>query len=305
MARQLTQIAYDEPYDRPLTVCLGFFDSLHVGHVGLIHKAQLLAYKYDCASAVFTFDNNPFQFLGKDSLQVLTYTERLYRLQKLGVDVVVRATFDKSFADTPPIDFLERLITSKGIKAIVVGSDYTYGKCAQGNVDTLRDFCISHGIELAVEDMRLLADGNKISSRYLRKLVEQADLKEIATQLGTPYFVVGKVVHGRADGAKLGFKTANIEYPVGKTKLPQGVYDTNVIIDGIILKAVTNVGAHPTFGDDNYNIEAHVIGLQRDVYDKEIVVEFISKIRDIRRFDNKEQLSCQIKKDIDYVLRQN
>ena len=83
------------------------------------------------------------------------------------------------------------------------------------------------------------------------------------------------------------------------------MYDTNVIIDGIILKAVTNVGAHPTFGDDNYNIEAHVIGLQRDVYDKEIVVEFISKIRDIRRFDNKEQLSCQIKKDIDYVLRQN
>lgn len=303
MARQLTQIAYDQAFDRPITVCLGFFDSLHVGHVGLIRKAQLLAYKYDCQSAVFTFDNNPFRFLGKDSLQVLTYPERLYRLQNLGVDVVIKATFDQSFADMAPQDFLERLIEGKNIKAIVVGSDYTYGKGAQGNVDSLRNFCIIHDIELAVEDMRLLPGGNKVSSRYLRKLVERADLKEIATQLATPYFVLGKVVHGRADGAKIGFKTANIEYPTDKTRLPQGVYETLVSIDGISLKAVTNVGAHPTFGDDAYNVEAHIIGLSSDLYDKLIVVEFVSKIRDIRKFDDKEQLSEQIKKDIEYVLR--
>lgn len=303
MARQLTQIAYDQTFDRPITVCLGFFDSLHVGHVGLIRKAQLLAYKYDCQSAVFTFDNNPFRFLGKDSLQVLTYPERLYRLQNLGVDVVIKATFDQSFADMAPQDFLERLIEGKNIKAIVVGSDYTYGKGAQGNVDSLRNFCIIHDIELAVEDMRLLPGGNKVSSRYLRKLVERADLKEIATQLATPYFVLGKVVHGRADGAKIGFKTANIEYPTDKTRLPQGVYETLVSIDGISLKAVTNVGAHPTFGDDAYNVEAHIIGLSGDLYDKLIVVEFVSKIRDIRKFDDKEQLSEQIKKDIEYVLR--
>lgn len=290
-------------FDRPITVCLGFFDSLHVGHVGLIRKAQLLAYKYDCQSAVFTFNNNPFRFLGKDSLQVLTYPERLYRLQNLGVDVVIKATFDQSFADMAPQDFLERLIEGKNIKAIVVGSDYTYGKGAQGNVDSLRNFCIIHDIELAVEDMRLLPGGNKVSSRYLRKLVERADLKEIATQLATPYFVLGKVVHGRADGAKIGFKTANIEYPTDKTRLPQGVYDTLVSIDGISLKAVTNVGAHPTFGDDAYNVEAHIIGLSSDLYDKLIVVEFVSKIRDIRKFDDKEQLSEQIKKDIEYVLR--
>lgn len=303
MARQLTQIAYDQTFDRPITVCLGFFDSLHVGHVGLIRKAQLLAYKYDCQSAVFTFDNNPFRFLGKDSLQVLTYPERLYRLQNLGVDVVIKATFDQSFADMAPQDFLERLIEGKNIKAIVVGSDYTYGKGAQGNVDRLRNFCIIHDIELAVEDMRLLPGGNKVSSRYLRKLVERADLKEIATQLATPYFILGKVVHGRADGAKIGFKTANIEYPTDKTRLPQGVYETLVSIDGISLKAVTNVGAHPTFGDDAYNVEAHIIGLSSDLYDKLIVVEFVSKIRDIRKFDDKEQLSEQIKKDIEYVLR--
>ena len=303
MARQLTQIAYDQTFDRPITVCLGFFDSLHVGHVGLIRKAQLLAYKYDCRSSVFTFDNNPFRFLGKDSLQVLTYPERLYRLQNLGLDVVIKATFDQSFADMAPQDFLERLIEGKNIKAIVVGSDYTYGKGAQGNVDSLRNFCIIHDIELAVEDMRLLPGGNKVSSRYLRKLVERADLKEIATQLATPYFVLGKVVHGRADGAKIGFKTANIEYPTDKTRLPQGVYETLVSIDGISLKAVTNVGAHPTFGDDAYNVEAHIIGLSSDLYDKLIVVEFVSKIRDIRKFDDKEQLSEQIKKDIEYVLR--
>lgn len=305
MARELTQIQYDLPFDRPITVCLGFFDSLHVGHVGLIRKSQLLAYKYDCESAVFTFDNNPFQLLGKESLQVLTYPERLYRLKRLGVDIVVRATFDRVFADTSPQDFLARLIAGKQVKAIVVGNDYTYGNGARGNVDTLREFCTSHGIELAVEDMRLLPGGDKVSSRYLRQLVERADLKEITTQLGTPYFILGTVIHGRADGGKIGFKTANIEYPAVKTRLPQGVYDTNVIIDGISLKAVTNVGAHPTFGDNAYNVEAHVIGLREDLYGKKIVVEFISKIRDIYKFDNKEQLSKQIEKDIDYVLRTN
>ncbi|MGN0771355.1 MAG: riboflavin biosynthesis protein RibF [Christensenellales bacterium] len=301
--KPITIISYDQTYDKPMTICLGFFDSLHVGHIGLIRKSQLLSYKYDCNCAVFTFVNNPFEVLGKDSLQVFTYDERLYRLRRLGVDIVVNAEFDSHFASLAPDEFLNLLTSGKNIKAIVVGTDYTYGQMARGNVDTLRKYCDKRGIELVVEDLRLLQDGSKISSRYLRRMVEQANLKEIATQLSTPYFVSGKVIHGRSDGEKLGFKTANIAYPYNKTRLPQGVYDTNVIIDGISLKAVTNVGSHPTFGDDVFNVESHVIGLQQDIYDKEIIVEFVSKIRDIQKFDNVEQLARQIKRDIEYVLK--
>ncbi len=300
--REITQIEYDKPLDKAITLCLGFFDSLHVGHIQLIHKAQLLAHKYECQCGVFTFVNNPFEILGNDSKQVLNYEERVFRLRQLGVDFVVNAMFDKAFADIEPAKFLENLTADKTIKAIVVGSDYTYGKMASGNINTLKEFCDHNGIELVVEKMKLLADGSKISSRYLRKLVQTGNLSQIASQLNTPYFVMGKVSPGRRDGSKMGRATANIEYDEKKEKLPCGVYNTNVIIDGVKLKAVTNVGNHPTFGDNTYNIETHIIGLNQELYGKTIVIEFLEKIRDIKKFNSMEELSQQIAKDVEYAL---
>ncbi len=300
--REITQIEYDKPLEKAITLCLGFFDSLHVGHIQLIHKAQLLAHKYDCKSGVFTFVNNPFEILGNDSKQVLNFEERVFRLRQLGVDYVVSAVFDRAFADIEPYDFLEKLTGGKNIKAIVVGSDYTYGKKAGGNINSLKEFCDSKGIELVVENMKLLSDGSKISSRYLRKLVQTGNLSQIASQLNTPYFVMGKVSPGRRDGSKMGRATANIEYDEKKEKLPSGVYNTNVIIDGVRLKAVTNVGAHPTFDDNTYNIETHIIGLNQELYGKIIVIEFLEKIRDIKKFNSMEELSQQIAKDVEYAL---
>lgn len=300
--REIIQTQYDAPLDQTITICLGFFDSLHVGHIQLIHKAQLLAHKYDCKCGVFTFVNNPFEILGNDNKQVLSFEERVFRLRQLDVDYVVSATFDKQFASIEPLEFLEKLTKNKSIKAIVVGSDYTYGKMASGNIVSLREFCDQNDIELVVEKMKLLADGSKISSSYLRKLVQTGNLSQIASQLSTPYFVMGKVKPGRRDGSKMGRATANIEYDEKKEKLPSGVYNTNVIIDGVRLKAVTNVGAHPTFDDHNYNIEAHIIGLNQELYGKTIVIEFLEKIRDIKKFGTVKELSQQIAKDVEYAL---
>ena len=299
----ITQLEYSESYKEPMTICLGFFDSLHVGHIQLIERSKLLAHKYNCKNAVFTFENNPFSILGKDSLQVLTYDERCYRLDNLGVDIVVHAFFDNVFMQYEPIEFLDKLITNKNIKAIVVGTDYTYGKYAKGTTETLQQYCNSHNIELVIEQMKLLDDGSKISSRYLRKLIRQGNLSQIAYQLNTPYFIMGKVIHGRKDGAKIGFKTANITYNTMKEKLPEGVYNTNVLLNNIKLKAVTNVGIHPTFNDNSFNIESHIIGLNQDIYDQDIIIEFIEKIRDIKKFSSIKELSDQIQKDVNYVLR--
>lgn len=300
MGRQgeLIRIAYDQPFEQPLTLCLGFFDSLHLGHRMLFDHARMTAEKYGCETAVFTFENNPFAVLGQPSLQVLTMQERCYRLQQAGIRHVMTARFDEQFAAMSAAEFVERLLSGKQIRAIVVGNDYTFGNCAQGTAQTLRQMCERVGVQLEILDMKRLPNGEKIASRRLREAVRAGDVEQIREQLGAPYPLIGKVIRGRGDGASRLFATANVEYPAHKEKLAPGVYETRVTVDGVPLKAVTNVGGHPTMGDMHDNVESHILHYRGDLYGRELLVEFYRRLRDIQKFDSVEALRAQIASDI-------
>ena len=294
-------LEYAKKCEHPIVLALGFFDCLHIGHIKLIEECKLLAFKKSASSAVFTFSNSPFEILNKSCGQILTYEERLYKLDCLKVDFCIKANFNKDFSRLAPIDFLNNFIKYMSIKGIVVGNDYTFGAKGAGNVGLLKNWCKNNNIELSIVDFAV-DEGEKISSTKIRKLLIEGNLSKANAYLSKPYFVTGNVVGGRKRGRKIGFATANIEYPTDKIRIKSGVYYTRVLLDGVWLKAVTNVGDQPTFDDDNFNIESHILYYDKDIYGKKIIVEFLEKIRDIHKFSSKEELANQIAKDIEFAL---
>ncbi|MDE6758537.1 MAG: bifunctional riboflavin kinase/FAD synthetase [Clostridia bacterium] len=294
-------LEYAQKNEQPLILALGFFDCLHIGHIKLIDECKLLAFKKSCLSAVFTFSNSPFEVLGKNCGQILNFEERLYKLDCLKVDFCIKAEFNKSFSELSPLEFLETFVKYMSIKGIVVGNDYTFGRKGEGNVEYLKKWCKDNSIELSVVDFAE-DNGEKIASTKIRKLLETGDLTKANAYLVEPYFIIGQVIDGCKRGRDIGFATANLAYPHDKLRIKSGVYYTRVLLDGVWLKAVTNVGEHPTFDDDNFNIESHILYYDKDIYGKKIIVKFLEKIRDIKKFSSKEELADQISKDIDFAL---
>ncbi|MDE6275802.1 MAG: bifunctional riboflavin kinase/FAD synthetase [Clostridia bacterium] len=295
-------IEYTQPCDNALIIALGFFDCLHIGHTKLIQSAKLLAFKNGAKCGVFTFDNNPFEILVKDNCgQILNFEERLSKLDDLRVDYCIKARFDVTFSQLSPLDFLRKLSENKNIKGIVVGKDYKFGAKGEGDVELLAAWCDANSVELVVEPFAI-DEGGKISSTRVRKLLCDGELEKANFYLGQPYFVIGQVEHGQQRGRNMGFATANVEYPRDKLKIKCGVYYTRVLVDGVWLKAVTNVGTHPTFDDMTFNIESHILFYKDDLYGKKITIKFLQRIRDIKKFTSKEELAERISKDVNFAL---
>lgn len=302
MNETIKEIDYRNGCGDPIVLCLGFFDCVHRGHNALIQRARLFARIDGAKCAVFTFSGNPFSALGRDDKEIFTYRERVFRLWQLGVDVVIKAEPDEKFISTSAKDFLDILFEKFNVTAVIAGSDYTYGAGASGNAVTLKDHCKSRNTDCYIVDMVEYAEGKKIASREIRQMVVRGEVEKINSLLPLPYIVAGRVVKGRHDGAAIGTPTANVDIPDEKLPVASGVYDTNVLVDGVRLRAVTNVGAHPTFGDDHYNVESYILHWNSDIYGKFIVVEFLKRLRDVKKFDTKEELSAQISADIAKVL---
>lgn len=292
----MARLNYNSEYG-DLVVCLGYFDCAHRGHLELIQQAKETAKAQNCPVGVFTFSNNPYKLLRKDIKVIYNITDREYIFGKLGVDIILEANFDREFINIKPNDFLDKLTKNKNIKQIIVGEDYTYGKDASGNVDSLKDYCLNNNISLEVVDI-VKYDGQKISSTLIRKLLVDGDICRVNELLSLPYFVEGNVVCGRKDGSRMGTPTVNINLDEEKVKLKDGVYATYVYINEEKYKAVTNIGNHPTFDDMKDNIECHLIDFSGNLYGKNLRIEFIDRLRDVKKFENVNELVKQIHKDI-------
>ena len=285
---------YDEKNEEPQVLCLGFFDCVHQGHLKLINRAKQIAFMNNYLTSIFTFENNPLK-LFKNEQVILTFKERCFVFEELQMDFVYKATFDKEFASIDKNAFLDTLVGNKNIKAIVVGSDYTYGKDREGNVKHLKEYCDEKGIKLYVESLLMLNE-EKLSTTYLRQKVKEGNLDELNSFLVSPYTIMGTVIKGRGVGEKELFPTANISIDSEKIPLAPGVYYTHVFIDGLRYRAATNVGFKPTYGIETYNIESYILFYTKKLYGKEIVIEFEEKMRDVTKFNSPDELKVQ--KDI-------
>lgn len=284
----------------PTVIALGFFDCIHLGHKALILKAQDIAKSKGCEEAVFTFQNDINEVISTTSGVILTYEDRLKKLEKLSVKSVISCFFTKELAGVLAKDFFNLLAKRFLVKAIVCGKDYRFGFKGEGNVELLKTLCKKNGIELyAIDDVEI--DGERVSSTKIKSLLIDGNVSKANLLLGDSYFLTGTVSHGREVGRKMGFPTANVIIPSEKVKIKNGVYKTHVEIDGKAYKCITNYGGRPTFDLDEVLTETYIYGFDGDLYGREITIYFDEYLRDLVKFECVEQLTSQLQKDLEEI----
>jgi riboflavin kinase / FMN adenylyltransferase len=278
-----------DPRVRNSFVTWGVFDGVHRGHAKVL---RALAAK-GAPTLVVTFDRHPAEVLhGRDVPLVLPLEERLKRLAEASQVLVL--PFTKEFAETTAEQFVRDIIVGRiGARGILLGHDSHFGKDRKGDIELLATL----GRELGIEVDRCEPEvhgGRPLSSSRIREAVSAGRLDEAAEMLGRPFAVYGTVVRGDGRGAKLGFPTANVR-PALPLLPPPGVYQ----VETLGRKAVANLGRRPTFHEAGpLTLEVHILDFRGDLYDRELEVRFLRKIRDERKFSGPEEIRRQIEADI-------
>lgn len=291
-----------EPFKNAV-ITIGNFDGVHIGHQALFHEVLEKADQIGGTSISMTFEPHPMRVLKKDNHPPLItlYEQKTELITKSGIDVLIGVPFTEEFASLSARSFLEDILVKKiGMKAIVVGSDYTFGNKREGNIDFLKTFAEPLGFEVIVADwiQSSKIGNNRISSTAIRDLVESGELLKANKMLGRNYQIRGQVAKGRNRGGKLlGFPTANVN--LQDELCPKaGVYAVTVEFKESLFKGVANIGYSPTFDDNIFTVEAHILDFDQDIYGEKIKVNFVQRLRDEIKFDGISQLSEQIKKDV-------
>ena len=280
----------------PLTLAIGNFDGMHLGHQELLRANIHAAYRLGKIPAVMTFEPHPREFFSPQNApaRLCNLREKLEHFEKAGVQKVFVCAFNKRFAAISAADFLTILREKINANTILVGEDFKFGAKRAGSIADFK----SQGFEL-ISMPRVDFNAERVSSTRVRDALFSGNLALAAQLLGRNYSISGKVVHGAARGRQLGFPTANIHMRHERPALT-GVYA--VKLDG--LSAVANLGVRPTIaGVPKLLLEVHVLDFNGDLYEKHVHVEFLHKIREEQKFEGLEALKAQIAADI-IVARQ-
>lgn len=280
-------------------VALGNFDGVHKGHQELIRRTVKSAKMAGLKSAVFTFTNHPKNVLaGRPVIKNILYLEdKTQIIKSLGVDYLFSIEFDELIQHMSTEEFIQKiLVKSFNMREAYCGFNYHFGFKAEGSPETLMKTGIRDGFGIHVlEPFKI--DGNLVSSSFIRNLIAEGKVDECMKYMGRHYTIAGEVVVGNRIGRTIGFPTSNILIDNAMVTPAHGVYVTYCNYNGTRFKGVTNVGIKPTIGDNKKNIETHIFNFSKDLYGKEIRVEFLNKIRPEMKFENVNELALQIKND--------
>ncbi len=291
------------PFDNAV-VTIGNFDGVHIGHQALFHQVIEKAYDIGGVSVAMTFEPHPLRVLTQNGQPpLITLLEQKVELiERAGIDVLICLPFTRQFASISARSFVEELLVGRiGMKAVVVGKDYTFGRNREGNLDMLKKLGRELDFQVFVLDWIRGANAleTRSSSTRIRDLVQNGEMEQAQKLLGRYYQIRGTVETGRNRGGKLlGFPTANIKL-YDELCPKTGVYAVTVECeDGGKHKGVANIGYSPTFDDHLFTVEVHILDFHENIYGQKIRVNFIRRIRDEKKFSGIEELSGQIKRDV-------
>jgi riboflavin kinase/FMN adenylyltransferase len=294
------EIAELEKIQGPVTLAIGVFDGVHLGHQAVLNRARDDAAKMGGTPVAITFDPHPAKFLRPERApRLLTSTPHKLRLfEKLGYQNALVIPFDAVTATTPAEEFLRSLHTAcTALAGIVVGCGWMFGQGREGTVQLIRETGVRLHFD-AVEIPSVLLDGEPVSSTRIRKAVESGDLPMAARCLGRPFEIMGTVVPGRQLGRTIGFPTANLrahneQFP------PNGVYAVRAAFDNRTLPGVANIGVRPTVESAGERLlEVHLFDLEEDIYGKDLEVTFVRFLRSEQKFSHMQALKTQIAEDL-------
>ena len=288
------------PLPRGSTVTVGSFDGVHLGHEAVLREIARRAEAAGRASVLVTFEPHPLEVVNPQAAPPLLTTdeERREILAQLPIDYVLFLRFDRRLASLTPEEFVDRVLLERcHMRELVIGHDHGFGRGRSGDVETLRRLGASRGFDVDVVEV-VDAGEQHISSSRIRRAVAGGDLATAARMLGRPYQVSGRVGQGEQRGRLLGVPTINLaDIPPQKLLPPDGVYAVRVEWRGGHVGGMMNQGPRPTFQDGRRTLEAHLFDFDGNLYGEWVRVEWVERLRDVKRFASVEALQQQLERD--------
>lgn len=281
---------------------LGYFDGVHVGHQELAKEAQRLAKELGGYPGAFTFNGKLYTKSIPMRGMICSANEKCDILQDFGLEEIYLVDFTDWMRDLSPGEFVKIILKDHlKCKAVVIGPSFTFGKGGLGKPDLLSQECARIGITCNVIP-EVIIDGEPVSSSRIRNILFEGDITEANRLLGHRFTLHGNVVHGVGLGKQLGFPTANIDIPNPMKIVPGGgVYACFSWIQGVRYQSAVSIGNRPTFLGGDRSLESHILDFDCEIYDCDIKLEFVEKVRDQIKFESKEQLTEQIAKDVEKI----
>lgn len=294
-----------KPRHQGCVATIGNFDGVHLGHQAVIRQVMDKAKEFGLPVVVITFEPQPQEFFRPDDVpaRLTRFREKLLVLESLFVDRVLCLRFNRYLASLTADEFVQRiLVNGLGIKYLVVGDDFKFGRDRSGDFEYLQSIGPELGFEVSDTDSFSFA-GERVSSTGIRTALETGDLLLAKQMLGRDYGMCGRVAHGDKRGRTIGFPTANI-YLHRKSSPLYGVYSVQLHskhpqIGGRVVNGIANVGQRPTVGGTRTLLEVHLFDFEADIYGAYVDVTFLQKIRDEHRFESFEALKAQIVRDVE------
>lgn len=288
------------PRHHGCVLTIGVFDGVHIGHQVLLERLAVLGEDFNLPSVLMIFEPQPQEVLPflVTPARLTPFREKMRALSDTAVDRVLCVRFNKAFSALSAQTFVEQvLVEGLGIRHIVVGDDFRFGHQAEGDTELLRGMGSRYGFDVHRRDTYRVA-GDRVSSTRIRNLLGMGQLDTAAELLGRRYAISGRVRFGRQLGRTIGFPTANVALRRDVSPL-SGVFAVQARLrgDDRVLNGVANIGVRPTVDGETRLLEVHFFNLDEDLYGRYMRVEFVSKLREEKRFGSLDELKAQIQQD--------
>ena len=282
----------------PVVATIGVFDGVHVGHQRLLQQAATDAGTLNNA-ALITFHPHPRCILDPSGCPPLltNLAERAALAAHHGVGTTIAINFTPELSTWSARRFCDRLLESLPLQRLIFGQGFALGKDRTGDETFLRAYAAGHGFDVCTVD-RVVVDGERVSSGRVRAALLDGRMDEATELLGRWYRLPGIVGHGDERGRTLGFPTANVISDERRCVPANGIYATWLSAHGRVWPAATSIGTRPTFGGRTTTVEAYVLDFDGDLYDADVALEFVARLREERAFPDAASLIAQMHEDV-------
>ena len=283
---------------------IGIFDGVHIGHRFLVEKLKQYAKTKQLLSGIITFDPHPLSVLmpGNPRPWLSELGDKVEDLKKLDVDVIAVLSFTLTLSQLSAKEFVAFMVNRLQMRGIIIGPDFSLGKNHEGNATMLQSLGQQMAFSVDVVPPCTL-DGEIISSTLVRQSLTSGDMIKVGKLLGHSFILLAKVISGDKRGRSMGFPTANLDIAPGQALPADGVYATNTCVHGKRFISATYIGQRPTFAGSNRTVETYLFDYTGSLYNEELEVSFICRLRDERHFNSQQDLMVQINEDIEKIRK--
>ncbi|APX99203.1 bifunctional riboflavin kinase/FAD synthetase [Lacinutrix venerupis] len=296
----------DRINNKDTVITIGTFDGVHIGHQKIIQRLIEVGKTKDLTPTILSFFPHPRMVLQKDAnIKLLnTLEEKKNILKQFGLDNLIIKKFTQEFSRLTAEEFVETVLVKQlNAKYIIIGYDHQFGRNRTANINDLKNFGNQYGFEveeITAQDI----DDVSVSSTKIRKALTEGDITTANNFLGYPFIISGTVEKGKGLGRTINFPTANIAVSEDYKLIPkQGVYIVKTNINNEIIYGMMNIGTNPTVNGKTQTIEVHFFNFKNNIYNQEIKIELLQRLRDEQKFESINALTEQLVRDKNNALR--